>query len=297
MHANEIISDEAVAARLIEEQVPALAGLPVRRVESSGTDNALYRIGDDHVIRLPRRPEAVPLLTKEITWLPLFKALPLEVPRLVAAGRPSGIFGHAFGVFRWISGVPASNEAIGNMNAAARDLAGFLRSLRAIETAGAPQAGDCNHHRGVVLEELDDKTRRSIHVLTDEIDVAQALSLWQDACSVPFEGPGSWLHGDLKADNLLARNGRLRAVIDWGLCAVGDPSADYCAAWSFVSPEAQSVFRETAEISDTAWLRAKGWALYGAVIALSYYRGGKNEPQCRQSRQTLSRLGLLRGTI
>ena len=133
-------------------------------------------------------------------------------------------------------------------------------------------------------------------MLADEIKSSEALSLWRKACSVPFEGPEVWLHGDLKADNLLAEDGALSAVIDWGLSAVGDPAADYAAAWSWVQPDVRNAFRDAAGITDTDWMRAKGWALYGAVIALSYYRNGKHEALSAQCRQTLNQLDLLRSS-
>ena len=85
----------------------------------------------------------------------------------------------------------------------------------------------------------------------------------------------------------------MSGVIDWGLSAVGDPAADYATAWFWIDPSARAAFRDHLDLDDSDWLRAKGWALYGAVIALSYYRGGRNESLCQQSRLTLSRLGLL----
>ncbi|WP_035898063.1 aminoglycoside phosphotransferase family protein [Labrenzia sp. DG1229] len=297
MHANEIYSDETTARRLIDLQFPELGGMTVRRLSSSGTDNALYRVGGQYVMRLPRRPEAVPLLEKEVTWLPRFTGLPLEIPELFRKGRASVAFGHEFAVFRWLPGEEATADALESAEQAALDLAGFLEALRETDPSGAPVAGTCNHQRGVALGLLDKNTRKSIDILADEVDRTAAVSLWEDACRIPFDGSGNWLHGDLKPDNLLARNGRLCAVIDWGLCAVGDPAADYAATWSWVAPEARCAFRETLMISDQVWLRARGWALYGAVIALSYYRGGKNEPLCRQSRQTLRRLGLMQASV
>lgn len=102
------------------------------------------------------------------------------------------------------------------------------------------------------------------------------------------------MHGNIKADNLIARAGVLQGVIDWGLAAIGDPAADYASAWSWVDPRARNVFRDSLNLSEGDWLRAQGWALYGAVIALSYYCGSKNEALTLQSRLTLSRLDLLR---
>ncbi len=132
-------------------------------------------------------------------------------------------------------------------------------------------------------------------ILADEIDSKAAHLLWKRACALPLPQKSVWLHGDLKADNLLARDGRLHAVLDWGLAAVGDPAADYATAWVWIDPLARDHFRKALGLSDEDWLRAQGWALYGAVIALSYYRGGRNEALCRQCRLTLSRLGLFLG--
>lgn len=292
MMKDEITLEEPAVRELISRIAPQWAGLPIRRLVSSGTDNTIYRLGEKLVLRLPRREEAIKLATKELEWLPRFAGLPLEVPRLRFRGSIDLGWKCDFGIFDWMEGDIASPQNIEDPLAAALTLAHFLSALHRVDTQGAPLAGEANHRRGVALEALSSVTLPAIKVLADEIDADAAMQLWKRACATAHAAPPVWLHGDLKADNLIASEGKLTGVIDWGLCAIGDPAADYAAAWSWVDPSARNAFRAACEVNDADWLRAEGWALYGAVIALSYYRGGRNEALCAQSRLTLARLDL-----
>lgn len=215
------------------------------------------------------------------------------MPVLRFRGRAELGLAFDFGVFNWMEGQTANSEHVGDWPNAARALADFLKALHLKDTTGAPPAGARNNRRGVALSDLTGVTLPAIDIVADEIDAQRARALWEEACAAAFSQPPVWLHGDLKADNLIVRNGRLRGIIDWGLSAVGDPAADYATAWFWIDPSARTGFRDHLDLDDSDWLRAKGWALYGAVIALSYYRGGRNEALCQQSRLTLSRLGLL----
>lgn len=293
MHADEFLIDEVLIGRLLSEQAPQWSNLPIRRLASSGTDNAIFRLGDHLALRIPKRPTAVALLAKELDWLPHFQGLPLQVPVLRFRGRADIWPDCEFGIFDWVEGKIASPHNIADAGIAARDLARFLKALHEKDIAGAPAAGELNSRRGVALDLLSTATRQSIDVLADEIDARGTHALWEEACLTRGQKTPVWLHGDLKADNLITRDGVLHGVIDWGLSAVGDPAADYATAWVWVEPSARAEFQATLDVDDEAWVRAKGWALYGAVIALSYYRGGKNDSLCRQCRLTLSRLGLL----
>jgi aminoglycoside phosphotransferase (APT) family kinase protein len=292
-HPDEIPIDDTFVARLIRAQTPQWADLPLRRITSSGTDNAIFRLGDTLSVRVPRRPSAAALLSKELDWLPHLQGLPLEVPKLRFRGCSELGLAFDFGVFDWMEGQIAIPEHVANWQDAARVLADFLKALHLKDISGAPPAGASNSRRGIALRELTEVTLPAIEVVADEIDLLGARALWEEACAAEFSQRPVWLHGDLKANNLIVRNGILRGVIDWGLSAVGDPAADYATAWFWIDPSARAGFRDHLNLDDGDWLRASGWALYGAVIALSYYRGGKNEALCYQSRLTLSRLGLL----
>lgn len=292
-HPDEIPINDAFVARLISEQAPQWADLPLRRIASSGTDNAIFRLGARLLVRVPRRPSAAALLSKELDWLPHLHGLPLEVPVLRFKGCAGLGLASDFGILDWMEGQTASPENVGDWQDAARALAGFLKALHLKDTTGAPPAGFSNSRRGIALRDLTGVMLPAIDIVADEINAQGARALWDKACAAAFSQPPVWLHGDLKADNLIVRNGLLKGVIDWGLSAVGDPAADYATAWLWIDPSARDGFREHLNIDDNDWLRARGWALYFAVIALSYYRGGRNEELCSQSRLTLSRLGLL----
>lgn len=292
MHKDDLPIDDAMIRGLLSEQAPQWADLSLCRLNSSGTDNALFRLGDSLILRIPRRASAALLVTKELDWLARLGDLPLEIPTLRLRGRVDFGISCEFGVFNWIEGELASPENLADSAKAAASLASFLKALHTKTTVGAPSAGPLNNRRGVPLGQMSDVTLPAIEIVADEIDAPAAFELWNSAVLERYTGSQVWLHGDLKADNLIANKGELSGVIDWGLSAVGDPAADYAAAWSWVDPSARATFRSALGLDDGDWLRAKGWALYGAVVALSYYRGGRNEHLCQQSRLTLSRLNL-----
>lgn len=293
MHLDDLPVTDTLIRELLERHAPQWSGESVHRVESSGTDNALYRIGKGLVLRIPRRKAAIALLSKELEWLPHLDNLPLTTPRLRYRGQIDNGMNCEFGILDWMEGRIATPENIADANDAAVALAIFLKALHRKPTTGAPVAGAANNLRGTPLASMSGLTIQAIEAVSDEINASSAIELWNEAISENGTRPSVWLHGDLKADNLLTVDGRLSGVIDWGLSAVGDPAADYATAWSWIIPSAREKFRNTLELEDGDWLRGKAWALYGAVIALSYYRGGKNEPLCQQCRLTLSRLGLM----
>ncbi|RMA41866.1 aminoglycoside phosphotransferase family protein [Rhodophyticola porphyridii] len=286
--------DIGYAEALLSTYASGWAHKTVQAIKSSGTDNALFLLDDDCVLRIPIRPSAVELLTKELVWLPSFAGLPLEVPKVLFHSQTKSQLGFDFGILTWLEGSVASEDRIDDPIAAAGALGSFLCKLHQKPIKNAPHAGPGNNNRGIDLAELTEKTLSSIEVLADEIHADEARDLWQHACSMPFRGRPVWTHGDLKADNMLAQDGQLAAVIDWGLSAVGDPAVDIAAAWTWVSPEARAVFQSASGADDASWKRAQGWALYCATIALSFFRGRSHEVLCNQSRRTLQMLGLRR---
>ena len=82
------------------------------------------------------------------------------------------------------------------------------------------------------------------------------------------EWPGKpvWVHGDIAVGNLIVVGGRLAAVIDWGTCGVGDPACDLVLAWTFFDEESREAFRQAAPADEKMWARARGWALWKALL-------------------------------
>jgi len=266
-------TDVALVSRLLADQFPQWAALPIAPVPSAGTDNALYRLGDNLVVRLPRVGWAVEMVDKEYQWLPrLAPQLPLPVPVPLAQGVPNERYPWNWTVCQWLDGETATLERIAGSNQLATDLARFIAGLQALDASAGPAPGSHNGYRGAPIATRDADVRASIAALDGLIDTVTATAVWETALKAQtWDGPSVWFHGDLHPGNLLFVADRLSAVIDFGLLAVGDPALDVVAAWLLFSAEARSVFRAALEVDEATWLRARGRALSFAVGVLSYY--------------------------
>lgn len=272
MHPGEPPTDAGLVRRLLAAQLPHLAGLPVAPVASAGTDNALYRLGDDLLVRLPRATWAVDDVEKEQRWLPfLAPHLPLPVPVPVGRGVPGEGYPWPWSVYRWLDGDDASGGGLRDLSGAAADLAGFVGALQRVPAEGGPRPGPSG--RGVPLPVRDEATRRALAALEGEVDPAWAAAEWAAALRVPpYAGPPVWVHGDLTPGNLLVRDGRLAGVLDLGALSTGDPAVDLLVAWNLLTPASRAVYRSALGVDDATWRRGRGWALSVALVALPYYR-------------------------
>lgn len=273
MHADEIETDAALVRRLIAAQFPQWADLPIAAVRSAGTANAIYRLGDDMAVRLPRTQGAVGQVDKERHWLPkLAPLLPLAVPVPLAKGAPGEGYPSHWSVVSWLEGENATLDRISHPQQFARQLAQFITALQSIDAHEGPAAGSHNFYRGVPLAHRDEVTRSALAALHGIIDTAAATIAWEAALETPvWAGKPVWIHGDLQSGNLLAMDGRLSAVIDFGGLGVGDPACDLLVAWSLFSAEMRAAFRAALSVDDATWARGRGWALYFGLVALPYY--------------------------
>lgn len=273
LHADEVHIDASLARTLLSEQHPAFSSLPLRRVEPGGTDNVVFRLGNDLALRLPLRPSAVSGVQKEIRWLPfLAPHLSLDVPDIVAVGTPTDGYPFPWAVMRWLPGDDAWAEPIGDGVEAAQTLGRFVTELREVSTAGAPAPGTEGFVRGLPLVEWDADVRSSLAECTDLLDVGRAGRMWQDALSAaPYDGPPVWLHADLIPGNLLVRHGRVTGVLDFGAMCIGDPAYDVTPAWHVLDHAGRAVFRRLLGADDATWRRARGIVVALAVFAIPYY--------------------------
>jgi aminoglycoside phosphotransferase (APT) family kinase protein len=265
----------AIAARLVASQFPRWADLRVVPVALDGWDNTTFRLGDDLSVRLPSADAYVAQIEKEHRWLPILAPhLPLRIPEPVAMGRPDSSFPRPWSIYRWIDGEPASVDRIADLTEFAVDLAGFLAALYAIDASDGPPPGAHNFFRGGPVDTYDAQTRESIQLLADEIDPEAATEVWEAALASTWDGTPVWVHGDVAASNLLVTEGRLRAVIDFGCAAVGDPACDLVMAWTFFAGESSEMFRSRLPLDGATWARGRGWALWKALITLAQEREG-----------------------
>ena len=265
----------AVVARLVADQFPRWADLPVAPVTLDGWDNATFRLGDNLSVRLPRADAYVPQIEKEHRWLPfLAPHLPLPIPEPVAIGRPGVGFPRPWSIYQWIDGDPASLGRVADGTTLAVQLAAFLTALYEVDPSSGPQPGTHNFFRGGALRNYDAQSRRAIRVLAEEMNPQTATEVWEAALATKWDRSPVWVHGDVAASNLLVADGDLCAVIDFGCAAVGDPACDLVIAWTFFSGDNREAFRRGLPVDEATWARGRGWALWKALTTLVHAREG-----------------------
>lgn len=273
MHPGMHPLDDGLVRRLVAGRFPQWAGLAVERWPSGGTVNAMYRLGDDMVVRLPLVAGGAGDVTMEQVWLPrLAPRLPARIPEVLGAGEPAEGYPWPWSVYRWLPGELPEAGALREPVRLAEDLAGFVAAMWSVTLPDAPQA-----HRGGPVASLDESTRAAIGRLRgipeEGVDCDAALAVWEETLRAPdWDGPPVWLHGDLMPGNLLVDGGRLAAVIDFGCAGVGDPACDLFPAWNLLPADARRVFRSALAVDEATWIRGRGRTLSQALIALPYYR-------------------------
>ena len=268
IHDDERDTSVAVVRRLVDEQFPAWRDLPLERA-GDGTVNAIFRLGDELSVRMPRRGAWGH--DEECILGTLASQVPVEIPRFVARG-------DGFTVHTWVDG------AFPDGWLSAGDVAELLLALRAADATNAPEpAGG----RGRPVAERDAAVRDAL----TRVEAPGALELWEEAMRAPeWEHARVWVHCDLDRRNVLVRDGRLSGVLDWSGAGGGDPALDVMAAWKLVAPEERNRFRELLDVNDATWLRAKGWAVSQALIALGYYTLDNYPPLVHEARSWLAEL-------
>lgn len=258
----------AVAQRLIASQFPHLADLPITPVPESGVDNRTFRLGDELSVRLPAAERYAHQVEKEHRWLPVLTGqLPLPIPEPIAKGEPDHGYPWPWSIYRWFPGATLAAEPVTGMERLASDLGSFLAALHRVDPTGGPPSTDRNWFRANATAR-DEQTRAAITALDGVIDTRAALEVWDAARSAPPAESPVWIHGDVRAGNLLVDDGRLSAVIDFGCCGLGDPAFDLEIAWDLLSGASRTTFREHLQLDDATWARGRGWKLWATSCAL-----------------------------
>jgi aminoglycoside phosphotransferase (APT) family kinase protein len=183
----------------------------------------------------------------------------VEIPSPVARGAPGAGYPWYWSIHTWLDGeLPTAPLD-------ADDVAGFVAALQRIDASGGP---DPSGGRGRPLEWRD----RFVRDALERVEAPGALELWDRAMRAPeWTGARVWIHADLDRRNVLVRDGRLTGVLDWGGLGLGDPAVDVMVAWKLVAREERDRFRALLDVDDATWLRAQGWVVSQALIALGYY--------------------------
>ena len=267
--------DADLVRRLVSGQFPEWADLSVAPVPVQGWDNRTFRLGDELSVRLPSAEGYVDAIAKEDRCLPMLaRHLPLPVPEPVAVGRPGPDYPFPWSVRRWLPGEAVETVTGLDRVQLASDLGRFLVALRHVPAGRGPAAGRHSAFRGCHPSVYGDQVQSSLADLAGDVDRRACRRIWASALPTAWPSAPVWFHGDVAAGNLLAEDGRLSAVIDFGTCGIGDPACDLVIAWTYLEGEERQVLRTTVELTNDTWRRARGWALWKALVTLA----GRSSP-------------------
>ena len=266
--AAEVEVDAHLVRRLLRDQHPDLADRRMRRI-GTGWDNAVYRLGRDLTVRVPRRELGARLMATELRWVPeLAPGLTLPVPVPVRAGAPTDFYPWPWAVCAHVPGRPPGASALTGVAGvrAAQALAAFLSSLHVPAPSDAPRSP----FRGVPLAQRSDSVARAL-ASAPAAQRSRIESGWDEAVRAPLhEGPDLWLHGDLHGLNVLAVRGRLSGVLDFGDLCAGDPATDLACGWLLLDHRGRERMREVLAVGDATWSRGRGWALFFGLMFLAH---------------------------
>ena len=291
MHAGELPIDAGVARDLIDAQFPQWRGLRVRRVTSSGTDNAIFRLGDRLAARFPLQG-ADPAATRQeleseaVAARELAAATRFPVPALVALGEPGPGYPLPWSVQTWLPGRTGEADDPSGQVTFAGDLAEFIAAVRAIGTRGRTFTG---HGRGGDLKNHDDWMHACLRESEGLLDVRRLARMWDAFRELPREAPDMMSHRDLTPGNVLVTGGHLAGVLDLGCYGAADPALDLISAWNLLEAGPRQELRIALRCTDLEWERSKAWAFQQAM-GLVWYYADSNPVMSRLGRTTLDRI-------
>ena len=268
MHESEIVISSDTVRRLLPDQFPEFRTYAIEPLGAVGTVNAIFRLGEDDCLRMPRAREWSRDIEKEWRILEILAPyLSLKIPEPLGRGHSNHEYPFSWAIYRWIEGQPYSDALIGDEQSAADMLAGFIRELRQIRvTEDAPSAGRRP------LRELNQKTLTAIRDCLPCVDTHGATIAWEKAVSAAaWDGVAVWIHGDLLPTNILVRNGHIHAIVDFGSSGKGDPAMDLVPAWSVLNRKTRDHFRTLLQPDADSWNRARSDALHQSALIIPYY--------------------------
>jgi aminoglycoside phosphotransferase (APT) family kinase protein len=260
-----------LARKLIVVQFPEYAHLPIKSVEKQGCDNHTYRLGNDMLIRMPTEESYALKVPKEQILLPqLASHLTINIPVPIKMGAASQDYPYPFSIYKWLEGTSINLLVLDEncLEKLAFDLAKFLKELQSIDNVDGPAPGQHNWWRGDHVSVYDKGAREQMSELSSIIDRNKAIQLWDKACKTRWNKSPVWIHGDFAIGNILLKDSKLFAIIDFGGMGLGDPACDLVIAWTLLKNKSRDIFIQAMSLDEDTWLRAKAWVLWKATFEL-----------------------------
>lgn len=291
MHEDQLTVDERTVRQLVRDQFPQWRHLPVHAVVTSGTVNAIFRIGAALAARFPLRTadpdQARTRLTDEARAArELAHVATVATPEPVAIGAPGGGYPLPWSVQTWLAGHDATVEDPAGSTPFAHDLAAFIASVRSADTNGRTFAGD---NRGGHLPDHDEWVQTCLRNSVGQLDIDALRARWDVFRALPEVDADVMSHGDLTPPNVLVGHGRLAGVLDCGGFAPADPALDLVSAWHLLDEPERSDLRAALGCNDVQWRRGMAWA-FEQALGLVWYYAESNPVMSGWGRRTLQRL-------
>jgi aminoglycoside phosphotransferase (APT) family kinase protein len=291
MHADQLAVPAETVRVLVSEQFPEWARLPITPVDSEGTVNAIFRIGDRFTARFPLRPGDVDETLRRLVGeadaaRELARHTRFPVPDPVALGRPGHGYPLPWSVQTWLSGTTATTEDACASAGFAHDLAELIADVRGIDTRGRTFPG---YGRGGDLRSQDAWMETCFRHSEHLLDVPRLRRLWGRLRALPRTAPDVMNHGDLIPGNVLVSGGRLAGVLDVVDLVAADPALDLVGAWHLLGASTRPLLRAALGCDDLEWERGKAWA-FAQAMGLVWYYVDSNPRMSRLGRRTLDRL-------
>jgi aminoglycoside phosphotransferase (APT) family kinase protein len=291
MHSGQLAVPVATVRELVDAQFPAWRDLAIHAVDSQGTVNAIFRIGDRLVARFPLQGSDAGAVLRSLesessAAAELLGRTRFATPVPVAIGVPGAGYPLPWAVQTWLPGVVATDDDPSDSVAFAHDLAEFVQGVRAVDTRGRSFRGA---GRGGDLQDHDEWMEKCFRHREEILDVPRLRRMWDTFRELPRSAPDVMTHGDLIPGNLLVSEGRLVGILDVGGLRPADPALDLVCAWHVLEAGPRQAFRKDLECDDLEWERGTAWAFEQAIGAVWHY-AESNRTMSEMGRRTLDRI-------
>jgi len=269
--------DEASVSAWMSEHVSAVApmtfeliaggrsNLTYRVVDASGTAFALRRPPTSHVL-----PTAHDMVREHTVVSALF---PLGVPVAEPLGLcvDEEVNERPFYVMEFVDGAILRDRAQAEATfdetirgVIGGHLAATLSQLHDVDVESAG-LGDLARHDGYIERQLRRWRTQYEQMYVEGVDHGGLIEAVGDELSakIPDQQRVSVVHGDYRLDNtVLDERGRVRAILDWEICTLGDPIADLGLLMVYWAEPSDP----TASLLGVAPTTAKGFASRDQVL-------------------------------